>query len=173
MSWPKSWLSVLWAPWRMAYLSSITSAGEPGVCVLCEAPKLSDEEALIIYRGSRAYVILNRYPYNTGHLMIVPYKHVSSVEDLDEGDIVEVGRLLKASLKALREAYSPQGFNVGVNIGEAAGAGIPGHVHVHVVPRWFGDTNYMVVTGGVKVMPQLLEDTFKTLKPLMVKALRG
>jgi ATP adenylyltransferase len=128
---------------------------------------MGDDEALIAYRGKRAYVILNRFPYNSGHLMIAPYRHVASLEDLDFEELVEVMFLVKVSIKALREAYAPHGFNVGVNIGEAAGAGVAGHVHVHVVPRWVGDTNYMTVTSGVKVIPQLLEDTFKTLRPLM------
>ena len=161
--WPR-WLSILWAPWRLAY---IRGASRRDTCIFCEAPKMGDDEALIAYRGKRAYVILNRFPYNSGHLMIAPYRHVASLEDLDFEELVEVMVLVKVSIKALREAYAPHGFNVGVNIGEAAGAGVAGHVHVHVVPRWVGDTNYMTVTSGVKVIPQLLEDTFKTLRPLM------
>jgi ATP adenylyltransferase len=133
---------------------------------------MSDDEALIVYRGRRAYVILNRFPYNSGHLMIAPYRHVPSLEDLDLEEMMEVMILVKVSLRALREAYSPHGFNIGVNIGEAAGAGVAGHVHVHVVPRWVGDTNYMTVTGGVKVIPQLLEDTLRTLRPIIERIAR-
>jgi ATP adenylyltransferase len=161
--WPR-WLSILWAPWRLAY---IRDASRRDTCVFCEAPRMGDDEALIVYRGRRAYIILNRFPYNSGHLMIAPYRHVASLEDLSFEELVDVMVLVKISLKALREAYSPHGFNIGVNVGEAAGAGVAGHVHVHVVPRWVGDTNYMTVTGGVKVIPQLLEDTLKTLKPLV------
>jgi len=166
--WPR-WLSILWAPWRLAY---IREASRRSSCVFCEAPRVSDEEALIVYRGRRVFVILNRFPYNSGHLMIAPYRHVASIEDLDFEESLELMALLKASLRALREAYSPHGFNIGVNIGEAAGAGVAGHVHLHVVPRWVGDTNYVTVTAGVKVIPQLLEDTLKTLKPLLEKAVR-
>jgi len=161
--WPR-WLSILWAPWRLAYIRGVSKKDS---CIFCEAPKLSDEEALIAYRGRRAYVILNRFPYNSGHLMIAPYRHVASLEDLSLEELMEIAILIRISIRALREAYSPHGFNVGVNIGEAAGAGVAGHVHVHVVPRWVGDTNYMTVTSGVKVIPQLLEDTLKTLKPLI------
>ncbi|MEM1758451.1 MAG: HIT domain-containing protein [Acidilobaceae archaeon] len=169
MVWPKNWFSILWAPWRLAYITSFATEHRDKACILCEAPKLSDEESLIVYRGTRLYIILNRYPYNTGHLMIAPYRHIASFEDLDSEEILELGLLIKASLRALRDAYSPHGFNIGVNIGKAAGAGIEDHVHLHIVPRWVGDTNYMVIAGGVKVIPQLLEDTLKTLKPLITK----
>ncbi|MCX8195603.1 MAG: HIT domain-containing protein [Acidilobaceae archaeon] len=157
----------LWAPWRYAYVSRVGKKEEG--CVFCEAPRKSDEEALILYRGKRAYVILNKYPYNNGHLMVVPYRHVASLEDLDEEEMADIMRLVNASLKALREVYSPDGFNVGVNIGKAAGAGVEGHVHVHVVPRWFGDTNYMAVLAGVTIIPQLLSDSYKLLRPLLAK----
>lgn len=167
--WPR-WLSILWAPWRLAYVREASSRRDS--CVFCEAPRMSDDEALIAYRGRRAYIILNRFPYNSGHLMIAPYRHVPSLEDLDLEEMMEVMILVKVSLRALREAYSPHGFNIGVNIGEAAGAGVAGHVHVHVVPRWVGDTNYMTVTGGVKVIPQLLEDTLRTLRPIIERIAR-
>ncbi len=166
--WPHR-LSILWAPWRLAY---IKNASKRESCIFCDAPRLSDDESLIVYRGKRAYIILNRFPYNSGHLMIAPYRHVASLEDLDLEELLEIAVLTRISIKALREAYSPHGFNVGVNIGEAAGAGVVGHVHVHVVPRWVGDTNYMTVTSGVKVIPQLLEDTLKTLKPVVERIAR-
>ncbi len=161
----RPWYRILWAPWRMKYIRSVDKPREG--CVFCDAPNMSDEEALILYRGRRAYVILNKYPYNTGHLMVVPYKHVPSLEDLDAETLGEIALLVNASLRALRRAYSPQGFNVGVNIGRAAGAGIEGHVHVHVVPRWSGDANYTLVVGGVKVIPQELSETYRDLKPLL------
>lgn len=160
--------SQLWAPWRYAYVSTTGKKSDES-CVFCEAPKKSDEEALILYRGERAYVILNRYPYNNGHLMVVPYRHVARLEELNLEELVEMMKMVRASLKALQEAYRPDGFNVGVNIGKAAGAGIEGHVHVHVVPRWFGDTNYMAVLAGVSVIPQLLSDSYQVLKPLLAK----
>ncbi|MCS7106786.1 MAG: HIT domain-containing protein [Acidilobaceae archaeon] len=160
--------SQLWAPWRYAYVSDVGRKRDEG-CVFCQAPRKSDEEALILYRGKSVYAILNRYPYNNGHLMIVPYRHVARLEELDMEELVEMMKVLRASLKALQEAYKPDGFNVGVNIGKAAGAGIEGHVHVHVVPRWFGDTNYMAVLAGVTVIPQLLSDSYKMLKPLIDK----
>ncbi len=171
MNWPRPWFRVLWAPWRMAYIKR-ASTGVQGECVFCDAPKLSDEEALILYRGEKAYVILNRYPYNSGHLMIVPYRHKPSIEEFDDSELLEMGRLVKASVKALRSEYGPHGFNIGANIGEAAGAGIAGHFHVHVVPRWRGDSNFMITTGGAKVIPESLDETLKRLKPAIRSAVR-
>ena len=167
--WPEPWYKVLWAPWRMKYIQSASESIEG--CIFCIAPSMRDEEALIVYRGRRAYVILNKYPYNTGHLMIVPYRHVPSIEDLNSEELLEISEMIKASLKALREVYKPHGFNVGVNIGEAAGAGVAGHVHVHIVPRWKGDSNFMLTVGGVKVLPESLDATFKKVKPAIEKAL--
>lgn len=154
----------------------IKSGGREEGCILCEAPRMRDEDALIVYRGEKWYVILNRYPYNSGHLMIVPYSHVPSLEDLGVGDYLEMGLLLNSSIIALRREYRPHGFNIGVNIGKEAGAGIEGHVHLHVVPRWGGDTNYMTTVGGVKVIPQALEESFRVLRPALMRAveeLRG
>ena len=167
--WPEPWYRILWAPWRMKYIQSASEALEG--CIFCIAPSMSDEEALIVYRGRRAYVILNKYPYNTGHLMVVPYRHAPSLEDLDSEELLEISEIIKASLKALRKVYNPHGFNVGVNIGEAAGAGVAGHVHVHIVPRWKGDSNFMLTVGGVKVLPESLDATFKKVKPAIEKAL--
>lgn len=168
--WPRPWYSVLWAPWRMKYLK--TAGGGGGSCVFCIAPSLDDKASLIVYRGEKAYVILNKYPYNTGHVMIVPYRHVPSIVDLDRGEIEEIALLVNASIEALNEVYKPHGFNVGINIGEAAGAGIAGHVHVHVVPRWRGDANFMVTVGATKVLPEMLEDTYKRVKPALANAVR-
>ncbi len=166
-------LRILWAPWRMAYIRSTVKKAAGEGCVFCEATGMEDEDALILYRGRRAYVILNKYPYNTGHLMVVPYRHVASLEDLEPDETLEVWALVKASLRALRRAYRPQGFNIGINIGRAAGAGIEEHVHVHVVPRWSGDANFMPVIGGVKVIPQDLASTYKELKPLVEEEALG
>lgn len=162
--WPRPWYQILWAPWRMAYIKG--SERKTG-CVFCEAPRQDDEEALIVYRGRTAYVILNKYPYNTGHVMVVPYRHVSSIADLSLEELAEIGLLVKASIKALEEVYRPHGFNIGVNIGEAAGAGIAGHVHVHVLPRWRGDTNFTVITSATKVVPEALEDTYRKLRSVL------
>ncbi len=167
MEWPRPWYSVLFAPWRMAYIKG----GERREgCVFCTAPSLDDREALIVYRGGKAYVILNKYPYNTGHVMVVPYRHVPSLADLTMEELAEIGLLVKASIIALQEVYRPHGFNVGVNMGEAAGAGIAGHVHVHVLPRWVGDTNFTVITSATKVVPEALEDTWEKLRKVFPKA---
>jgi ATP adenylyltransferase len=151
----------IWAPWRMAYIErSQRKAG----CVLCEKRASSDDAAnYLLYRGDRAYVILNLYPYNNGHLMIVPYEHVASLEDLEVETLTELMLLTKRSLASLREVMAPHGFNIGVNLGRAAGAGIHEHVHVHIVPRWEGDTNFMPVLGDTRVIPQMLEDTYTRL----------
>ncbi len=168
--WPKPWYSNLWAPWRMAY---IKSHGERRGCVFCEAPSMGmNPESLVVYRGAGNYIILNKYPYNSGHLMVVPYRHVSRLEDLTLEELAEMMLLVKASVKALRKAYKPHGFNIGMNLGEAAGAGIAEHLHMHIVPRWVGDTNYMTITAGAKVIPQSLEEAWTVLKPLVEEAVR-
>lgn len=163
--WPEPWFRVLWAPWRMAYIREAVKAPSRGGCVFCEAPRMGDEESLIVYRGRRAYIIMNKYPYNTGHVMVVPYRHVASIEDLTAEELAEMGLLVKASMAGLRKALKPHGFNVGVNIGRTAGAGIDAHVHIHVVPRWDGDTNFMLVTGATKVIPQDLRETYREIRP--------
>lgn len=169
MDWPKSWYNILWAPWRMTYISTI--AGRSEGCFLCEAPRNPDERsALVLFKGKYSFIILNKYPYNTGHLMIAPYRHVASIEDLTEEEMREIGLLLKASVEALRAVYRPEGFNIGINIGDVAGAGVPGHIHVHVVPRWKGDANYITVVGGTKVISQTLEDTYDRLRPEVQRA---
>jgi len=145
----------------MAYIQR--SVGDRG-CVLC-AKQASDDDAAnyVLYRGERAYIILNLYPYNNGHLMVVPYEHVASLEDLDAATLTELMALTKQGLAALRKAMDPDGFNVGVNLGRAAGAGIHDHVHIHIVPRWEGDTNFMPVLGETRVIPQMLGETYTQL----------
>jgi ATP adenylyltransferase len=133
-------------------------------CVFCRALGQSDAEALIVARGKRAYVILNRYPYTAGHLMIVPHEHVDSIEKVPEESWLEMFALTKQALAALRAVYRAPAFNLGANIGEAAGAGIADHVHLHVVPRWSGDTNFMSVMGEVRVLPESLEETWKKIR---------
>ena len=152
----------LWSPWRMEY---ILSDKEKGCCIFCEAMSEDrDEENLILYRGKRAFIILNRYPYNNGHVMVVPYEHVSSTEDLDPEVLTELMLLVNRSLKLLRDVMSPQGFNIGVNMGAPAGAGIEDHVHIHVVPRWTGDTNFMPLLAQTRVVPELLSQTYANLE---------
>jgi len=138
----------------------------PENCLFCVKPCSEDAEAHIAHRAELCYVILNRFPYTNGHLMIVPYVHAATLEDLNAETLAEMMALTQLSLRVLREAYSPQGFNVGLNIGEAAGAGIAGHVHLHVVPRWNGDTNYMTTTGQTRIIPEWLDQTYEQLRPL-------
>jgi ATP adenylyltransferase len=150
----------LWAPWRLEY---IQSADEQDGCVFCRAPGLDDEEGLVVHRGEHAFVLLNRYPYASGHLMVAPYRHVGDFGALTPEEALEIHGLAATALGALGEAMAPQGFNLGWNLGRVAGAGIVDHVHEHVVPRWSGDTNFMPVLADVKVMPEALEATRRKL----------
>jgi ATP adenylyltransferase len=151
----------LWSPWRRKY---IEGHGAGAGCVFCEALKQSDEQALIVARSPLAFVILNRYPYTGGHLMVVPVLHTDTVEKLPEETWLEMFTLTKRALAALRRVYRAPAFNLGANIGEPAGAGVADHVHIHIVPRWTGDTNFMSVLGQVRVLPESLEDTWKKLR---------
>ena len=150
----------LWMPHRMAY---IKGEGKPqdGECPFDEIPKMSDEDGLIVARGTLVYVVLNLYPYNGGHLMVVPYRHVADYTELNDEETAEFSAYTKLAMEALRTASGAQGFNIGINIGGVAGAGIAEHLHQHVVPRWGGDTNFMPVIGHTKVLPQLLSETRK------------
>ena len=138
----------------------------PEGCLFCVKPQEQDADAHIVHRGRLSYAILNRFPYNNGHLMVVPYTHVPTLEDLDAESLAEVMGLTQLSLRVLREAYDPQGFNLGMNIGEVAGAGVAGHIHLHVVPRWGGDTNYMTVVAQTRTIPEWLDQTYEQLYPL-------
>jgi ATP adenylyltransferase len=146
----------LWAPWRLEY---IQSADEQPGCVFCLAGDGDDAERLVVHRGSRAFVLLNRFPYASGHLMVAPARHVGEYRDLDDEEALELHRLARSGLAALGETYGPQGFNLGWNLGRIAGAGVVDHVHLHVVPRWAGDTNFMPVLADVRVLPEHLEAT--------------
>lgn len=153
----------IWSPWRMQYIES--PKGEEGVCILCEKPKEDrDESNLILHRAVHCYLIMNLYPYNNGHLMVVPYKHAPDLTDLDDATLLEMMQLVRLSERLVRRVMKPDGFNIGVNIGRVAGAGIADHVHMHVVPRWLGDTNFMPVLADVHVMPELLATTYAKLK---------
>jgi ATP adenylyltransferase len=152
----------LWSPWRMAYLRTEDSSGEPGGCIFCDLPAQNDDDAaLIVRRGRLAYAILNRYPYNNGHLLIVPFQHVPSLENLEPAVLAEMMQLVNEALAALRAMYKAEAFNLGANIGAAAGAGIAGHVHMHVVPRWPGDTNFLTTLAATRVIPEDLQDTLR------------
>ena len=152
----------LWTPWQMDYIMSEKTGG----CPFCRALAANDDPGeYILYRGKNAFVILNRYPYNNGHLMVMPYAHAANLDELDEATRSEMMALLDLSIRALRESSRPEGFNVGMNLGEAAGAGVADHLHIHVVPRWFGDTNYMTVIDQVRVIPEMLDETYRRLQP--------
>ena len=156
----------LWTPWRMEYIKGADAAD---TCFLCEAPNLDpeqDDRTYILHRGRDAFVILNIYPYNTGHLMVAPYRHTADLESLGAEEGLEGFGLLRRSVEALKGAFDPHGFNIGMNLGRVAGAGIPDHLHFHVVPRWGGDTNFMPVLSDTKVLPEMLDETYAKLKPL-------
>jgi ATP adenylyltransferase len=146
----------LWAPWRLEY---IQGADEQEGCLFCRAAAGGDEEGLVVKRGELAFVLLNRFPYASGHVMIAPYRHEGEFGELSSDEALEVHRLASAALAALAETMRPQGFNLGWNLGRIAGAGVVDHVHLHVVPRWAGDTNFMPVLADVKVLPEALADT--------------
>ena len=152
----------LWAPWRLEY---IVQADEQPGCIFCAeaAGEVPEAESLVVSRGERCFVLLNKYPYASGHLMVAPVRHVDTLGQLDDEEALEVHRLAVASLAALAAAASPHGHNLGWNLGRVAGAGIIDHLHLHVVPRWGGDTNFMPVVGHTRVLPQLLADTRKML----------
>ena len=150
----------IWAPWRLQYIKGEKS----DECIFCTKPALEDESARIVRRGDRCFVMLNAFPYTSGHVMVAPYEHIADLAALDEQTAGELIALTQESIKAIRGAYGPEGFNVGANLGTVAGAGVADHVHMHVVPRWEGDTNFMSVIGEVRVLPESLEDTQRNLK---------
>ena len=154
----------LWTPWRLAY---VTDAGaDREGCIFCAAAGRLDRDELVVHAGRRCYVILNKFPYNSGHLMIVPRRHVGTLAALDSDELCELGVLTRRAEIALSEAYQPQGINVGMNLGRPAGAGVLDHLHVHLVPRWTGDTNFMTVVGNVRVLPEELPRTADRLRPI-------
>jgi len=154
----------LWTPWRMAYIKG--EARHPG-CVFCDMPAADptkDRENLVLARGDKAFVIMNKYPYNAGHVLVATYRHEARYEELEPEEHAEMAEWTSRCIRALEREYKPQGYNVGFNMGTAAGAGIEDHLHLHVVPRWNGDTNYMTTVSDVKVLPETLEQTFDRLK---------
>lgn len=157
----------IFAPWRMQYILSNSDDKEKDGCIFCTFPKLDeDEKRLIIERGKHCFVIMNAFPYNPGHLMVVPYRHTSDVTSLSAEEFAEMTALVQKSVKALTALMAPHGFNIGMNLGKTAGAGIDQHLHMHIVPRWNGDTNFMPVLGEVRVVSEALESTYKRLKEI-------
>ena len=153
----------LWAPWRMKYIRTMVDGEDEG-CIFCTKPgRNNDRENLILYRGEYSFVIMNLYPYNNGHLLIVPYQHVPDIGDVDQETSRELWELTVRSRNVLGQAFKPDGFNIGINLGRTAGAGIDQHVHIHIVPRWNGDTNYLPVIGETKVISQSLNEAYDCL----------
>ena len=158
----------IWSPWRLRYVDGSHKKSEG--CIFCQkaaAPLEQDRENYVLYRGETGFIMLNLFPYNNGHFMVAPYAHVPSLENLDIQTLGSLMELVNRGMAALRQVMSPEGFNVGVNLGKAAGAGIVDHVHIHVVPRWVGDTNFMPVFSETKVIPELLDGTYDKLKAVI------
>ena len=171
----------LWSPWRHEY---ITGGGQKAGCIFCDAARPPSgagathasplpSDSLVVFEGSTCYVILNLYPYNNGHLMVVPYRHVATLTALTSDEMHEIGRLTQTCEAALMEACEPHGLNVGINLGQAAGAGVLDHVHVHVVPRWNGDTNFITVVGEMRVLPESLGASAARLRPIFARLAPG
>ena len=155
-------MDYLWTPWRYQY---VTKGELPSGCVFCAAAGGGDDRAsLIVHRATHNFIILNRYPYTNGHVMVVPFQHVSTLQDMAEEALLEMMRLARECEKHLRATYRPDGLNIGMNLGRSAGAGIAGHIHMHILPRWVGDTNFMTVTGETRVLPEDLQVTWEKLK---------
>jgi ATP adenylyltransferase len=155
-------MDYLWTPWRFRY---IADPHKDDGCIFCTAPKLNDDEKmLIVLRGEKSYVILNLYPYTSGHLMVVPYEHVADIALVDAATLAEMMALTQRAKRALEVSYHPDGYNIGMNLGKAAGAGVAGHLHQHVLPRWSGDANFMTVIGETRVEPEALSTTYEKLK---------
>lgn len=155
----------LWAPWRYGYIK----ADKPRGCIFCEKTKeRKDEDNLIVYRGQKNFIILNSFPYNPGHLMVTPYSHVGNLEELTREELTDHMELMAKALEALKRAFSPAGFNTGMNLGRIAGAGIEDHIHSHIVPRWQGDTNFMPIFADTRVIPDSLQNVYRKLKEFLV-----
>ncbi|HOM27765.1 MAG TPA: HIT domain-containing protein [bacterium] len=150
---------IIWAPWRMGYILGI----KKDKCFLCESIN-SKKNEYVIYKRQYSFIIMNIFPYNNGHIMIAPVRHLKNLEDLKEEELNEIGQLIKISVKVLKKVLKPDGFNIGLNIGKVSGAGLEEHIHIHIVPRWQGDTNFMPVISNTKVIPQSLKELSKILK---------
>jgi len=157
-------MEYLWSPWRYQYVTH-TLAGKQPECFFCDAVAgTKDDESLLVYRGKKMFVILNRFPYTSGHVMVVPYGHVAELNLCEPAALLEMMELTQRVEKAFQPLYKPDGINLGMNLGKAAGAGVAGHLHLHMLPRWFGDTNFMTATGETRVQPEELKTTYQKLK---------
>jgi len=162
-------MDYLWTPWRFQYISK---TGEEGECIFCAAAADSDDEArLVVHRGVHSFIILNRFPYTSGHVMVVPYAHVATLEAVPDEAAIEIIRLAQHAERVLRAVYRPDGLNLGINLGKCAGAGVTGHVHVHVLPRWAGDANFMTTVGETRVLPEDLPTSWKKLRTTFQNAI--
>ena len=151
----------IWAPWRIKYIRTKKTEG----CILCDKPRQNNDTLnYILHRGDKNFIIMNSYPYNPGHLMVAPYRHIANLEELTGGELHEHFKIVCRSIKILRRAFNPTGFNVGINMGKASGAGIDDHIHTHIVPRWQGDTNFMPVISDVRIVPEVLAETYEKLR---------
>jgi len=164
-------LDRLWADWRNSYVSDPKTGTEVDGCVMCRLVAAADDaEALVLERTEHTITVMNLFPYGSGHLMVAPVRHIASVEDLDDEEAVALTHAQTRAVRAVRSAYSPDGINLGANIGRAAGAGVPNHLHVHVLPRWAGDTNFMTSIGEARVLPESLRDGYQKLQGVWPKA---
>ncbi len=157
-------MNYLWTPWRMSYIESLQERSQE--CVFCAKLDRDNKDEHVLRRGKDCYAALNVFPYNTGHLLIVPHDHVATIEELTPDCLLEMMTLCQQALATLRLGYRPRGFNVGFNLGAAAGAGLPEHVHMHIVPRWVGDSTFMSVVGGTRILPELLDESWQRLRTL-------
>ena len=157
-------MDYIWTPWRYQYMAQVTSGKQPE-CIFCDAvARNNDAETLIVHRGAKAFVILNRYPYTSGHVMIVPYTHVAELQLCEAAALTEMMQLAQRVEATFRNVYKPDGMNFGMNLGRAAGAGVAGHLHLHGLPRWYGDSNFMSVTAETRVQPEELQTTYERLR---------
>lgn len=163
----------LWAPWRSQYMKSFSEdAPQKSKCFFCEAAHADsddDRKHLVVYRGKQVFVILNRYPYNTGHIMVTPFRHSGDIVELTEEESSELMSLLRLASKVLQSVYSPDGINIGANLGQGAGAGVPGHLHFHLLPRWNGDTNFLPIIAETKVISESLDETWHKLSAAFIE----
>ncbi len=158
----------MWSPWRSQY---VTTTGDDEGCFFCSHLEEDDDEKNgVLWRGERIFVVLNAYPYNSGHVMVAPCRHVGDMAEVDKEELHEMIEVTQRCVRLLTQALNTQGHNVGMNLGDVAGAGVPGHLHMHVVPRWGGDTNFMPVVGETKVLPEMLADSYKKLRPLFTSS---
>jgi len=161
----------LWSPWRLDYVTGAVDKASPA-CVFCAAPELPEPASLIVARGNACFVVLNLYPYNNGHVLVVPNRHIGSLAETTPEELAELMVLARRAEMALTEAYRPHGMNIGINLGRSAGAGVPGHLHIHLVPRWNGDTNFMTVVGETRVVPEEPPRTLARLVPIFKRLAR-